>query len=259
MRIEAGIALVSLVAGCASPSGTASVGSSPEQGATESHVLALTKITSVTLPTGRTVSFFGTDDNRAYALTAKGGPDIQTLPQMRKIQPTVLYNLLTDEPAPARLAALETSVLGSGHSPWSLNPDPEVSAQIVAEVQGLRPPSDAVRINAVTGTCSNVINDFVHEESYAAYIFNRWNWWNGLYFNYTTPFDWVGDQIYQEVCALVGPFVFTVAGVESVTVSSPGEWYYAAQWTDFGQVSTNMTITNASGKEFDYYAADTQF
>jgi hypothetical protein len=254
------MAVVSLVAGCASPSGSASVESTPGQESGESHPLALTKITSVTLPNGRTVSFFGAEDNSAYALTMSGGPDIQAMPQMRSIKPTALYNLLTSKPAPARLTALETSALATGHSPWTLNPDPAVSAQITAEVQAL-PPPPGVRINTATGTCSNVINDFEFDVSspYASYAFNRWNWWNGLYFNDTTPYDWNGDDIYQEVCALSGPFVFTVAGVESVTVSGPGSWYWANQWTIPGQTTTNATVTNASGKEFDYYAVDFQY
>jgi hypothetical protein len=234
------------------------VGSTPEQGSSESHALALTKIASVTLPDGRTVSFFGAEDNSAYALTASGGPDIQTMPLMRGVKPTALYSLLTNEAAPARLAALETSALATGHSPWNLNPDPMLSAQIAAEVQALPAPR-GVRIDTATGTCSNVINDYAADQPTASYVFNRWNWWNGLYFNYTTPFSWNGTQIYQEVCSLIGPFVFTVAGVESITVGGPGSWYWVSQWnTDPGQTTTNMTITNAIGKEFDYYAVDWQ-
>jgi hypothetical protein len=234
------------------------VGSTPEQGSSEGHTLALTKITSVTLPNGRTVSFFAAEDNSAYALTASGGPDIQTMPQLRSIKPTALYHLLTNEPAPARLTALETSVVATGHSPWTLNADPALSARITAEAQAL-PPPPGVRIDTATGTCSNIINDFAAYYQDAAYSFNRWNWWNGLYFNYTTPFSWNGDQIWQEVCALSGPFLFNVAGVESITVSGPGSWYWVNLWSDLGQTSTNTTITNASGKEFDYYAQDFQF
>jgi hypothetical protein len=234
------------------------VGTTPEQGSSESHTLALTKITSVTLPNGRTVSFFGAEDNSAYAMTASGGPDVQAMPQMRGIKPTALYNLLTNEPAPARLVALETSVQATGHSPWNLDADPAMRAQIAAEVQGL-PPPPGVRIDTVT-TCSNIFRDYNIWAPGAAYVFSRWNWWDGLYFNWTTPYDSLGDEIYQEVCALSGPFVFNVAGVESVSVNGPGSWYYADQWYDGpGTTSTHMTITNASGKEFDYWAVDRQW
>jgi hypothetical protein len=236
-----------------------SVGETPEQGSSDSHALALTKITSLTLATGRTVSFFGAPDNSAYALTESGGPDIPAMPEMHSIKPTALYNLLTNEPAPDRLTALETSVQATGHSPWNLNPDPVLSAQIAAEVKGSPAPSGVVRIYGATGTCSNVINDFNVWRPSASYVFNRWNWRNGLYFNMTTPWDVLGDEIYQEVCALSGPFVFTVAGIESVTVSGPGSWYWADQWTGTGQVTTNTTVTNASGKEFDYWAVDNQW
>jgi hypothetical protein len=194
-------------------------------------------------PAGQTrvISFYGNATD-AISIVEMGEANMRPTAQLEEIQPTTLFRALSDgQEPPAALVAAEARVRPRAH--WRSNPD---SALLQALRDGNPVPNG---ILADTNVCASTEANFYALVDSAPFDFQwtRFEWWNGLYFNYTASVD-----LHSQFCAITGPLLYNIAGHGSWTLTA-GQWIKTS--CGLGTCSLSVTVTSASGKEFDFWAA----
>ncbi len=261
------LAVTACGAGAGSPNGTGeatpSTSSAPSDALLEttrgpSHHAEL--LAELKLPDGQVVRYY--DDAGALFVSESGPPQARPLPLLDKVRPTELYGAVTGSPAPEALVQLQSRIEEADSQTGRMRWRPMESTEILAAVQ-----APSVRELWDASVCQWVTDDYNAWYTWGGWCYpynivtGTWHWgpWaNGLYFQSPDDEPLVG----AEICAITGPFDYSVNSV-SVTLEGPGWWWrYAIQSSTCSQTwdqSLTADVTNAAGQVFNFYAFKADF
>jgi hypothetical protein len=238
------------------PSSEGATSAAPSAASQSTHHPEL--LAEIPLSNGDTVRYY--HDDGALMVSEVGPPEARPLPGLSKIRPTDLYTAVMRAEPPPALSELQDRIEQADALTGTIRWRARDAADILGAVHTF--PGPAPRELWDASVCQWVTDDYNFNQMWGQEGFTLWvqswhwgPWADGLYFN-SPNYETLDGA---EVCAITGPFDYTVNSTH-VTLKGPGWWwrYYietaSCSWkTD---VSLSAEVTNAIGQVFNFYAFD---